>query len=155
EDGSRSWVRSASERAGTFAVFNLEVAEVHTYFAAGVLVHNGNDCVGGGASKSGTKIPTDELLAPPSARGRAPTGSDGHPVELHHRDQTPDGPLDEMTRTDHRGAGNFGQNHTNTGQEPSKIDRKAFGKERTEYWEGEWDGGRFDGMSTPEPTSDP
>ncbi|MEQ1565994.1 MAG: hypothetical protein ABMA64_10185, partial [Myxococcota bacterium] len=51
EDGSRSWVRSASERAGTFAVFNLEVAEVHTYFAAGVLVHNGNDCVGGGASK--------------------------------------------------------------------------------------------------------
>jgi hypothetical protein len=39
--------------------------------------------------------------------GRAPTGADGKPMELHHHDGTPDGPLDPMSRTDHRGGENY------------------------------------------------
>jgi len=43
--------------------------------------------------------------------GRAPTGPDGKPIELHHRDGTPNGPLDPMSRTDHRGGDNYKKNH--------------------------------------------
>ena len=92
----------------------------------------------------GKKIPNADLKAPPPARGRAPIGSDGHPIEGHHRDQLPDRPKDEMTRKDHRGGDNYKKNHSNTGQEPSKIDRKQWNQEREEYWEREWDAGRFD-----------
>jgi hypothetical protein len=49
-------------------------------------------------------------------QGKAPVGKDGHPVELHHDGQKPDSPLDEKTRTDHRGGDNFKKNHPNTGQ---------------------------------------
>ena len=84
--------------------------------------------------------------APPEKRGNAPKGDDGHPVELHHRDQTMDGPLDEMTRTDHRGKGNYKKNHPNTGKSPSKIDRSRFKKQRNEHWKREWDNGRFDNL---------
>ena len=65
-------------------------------------------------------------------------------MELHHRGQQPDSPLDEMTRTDHRGGDNFGRNHDNTGQHPSEIDRNAWNRERKEYWRNEWDSGRWD-----------
>ncbi len=99
-----------------------------------------------GPKGPGSKIPNDDLLAPPPARGRPPVGSDGSPVELHHRGQNPDSPLDELTRTEHRGKGNFKGNHQNTGQEPSKIDRKKWKKEREDYWKNEWDDGRFDDM---------
>ncbi|HBG05564.1 MAG: hypothetical protein A2075_07590 [Geobacteraceae bacterium GWC2_58_44] len=44
-------------------------------------------------------------------KGRAPTGPDGHPMELHHVDRTPDGGVDAMSRTDHRLGGNFKKNH--------------------------------------------
>ena len=91
----------------------------------------------------GKKIPNAELQAPPVKRGNAPIGNDGHPVELHHRDQAPDGPVDEMTRTDHRGTGNYGENHQNTGQDPSEIDRDKWNKERRKIWENEWDSGRW------------
>ncbi|HIF9111860.1 TPA: HNH/ENDO VII family nuclease [Photobacterium damselae] len=57
-------------------------------------------------------------------------GNDGHPVDLHHRNQKPEGSLDKMTRTDHKLRDNFKKNHTNTGQEPSQIDRKAWRKEQ-------------------------
>lgn len=63
----------------------------------------------------GTRLP-DQQTTPPSERGRPPTGDDGNPVELHHRDQSPDGPVDEMTRTDHRGQGNYKENHLIKGQ---------------------------------------
>lgn len=94
----------------------------------------------------GRKIPNSELLAPPNRRGNAPIGSDKHPVELHHRGQQPDSPIDEMTRTDHRGKGNFKENHRNTGQEPSKISRPEWKKEQKKYWQKEWDDGRFEGL---------
>jgi RHS repeat-associated protein len=43
--------------------------------------------------------------------GRAPTGSDGHPMELHHNDRTPSGGTTPMTRTDHRLGENYKKNH--------------------------------------------
>ena len=55
----------------------------------------------------------------------------------------PDSPLMEMTRSDHRGKGNFGPNHENTGQSPSQIDRKAWYQAVKDYWKREWDRGRF------------
>ena len=94
-------------------------------------------------SNDGKKIPNSELQAPPTKRGNAPTGHDGHPVELHHRGQKPDSPLDEMTRTEHQGKGNFKKNHENTGQHPSEINRKAWKTEKKQYWNTQWDGGRF------------
>ena len=98
---------------------------------------------GGNAAGERSKIPNNELKAPPAKRGNAPTGSDGHPVELHHRDQTPNSPLDEMTRTEHRGARNFSKNHSNTGQQPSQINRDAWKQAQKGYWQKEWDSGRF------------
>jgi hypothetical protein len=44
-------------------------------------------------------------------QGRAPIGPDGKPMELHHRDGTPDGPLDPLSRTEHRGGENYRKNH--------------------------------------------
>jgi len=95
---------------------------------------------------AGKKIPNCELCGPPNKRGNAPIGNDGHPVELHHRNQNPNGPIDEMTRTDHRLGDNFKKNHSNTGQEASQIDRSAWRKEQKDYWKNEWDSGRFDDM---------
>jgi len=43
--------------------------------------------------------------------GKAPTGSDGYPMELHHVEGTPEGELEPMTRTDHRLGDNFLGNH--------------------------------------------
>ncbi|MEH6447820.1 MAG: polymorphic toxin-type HINT domain-containing protein [Oleispira sp.] len=124
-------------------VYNLEVSDWHTYYVGdeGVLVHNCED-----TNDPGKKIDNCDLCAPPNKRGNAPTGNDGYPVELHHRNQKPDGPLDEMTQTDHRRGDNFKKNHPNTGQKPSKIDRNSWRKEQKDYWKNEWDSGRFDNM---------
>lgn len=43
--------------------------------------------------------------------GRAPIGPDGNPMELHHRAGTSEGPLDPMSRSDHRGGENYRKNH--------------------------------------------
>lgn len=95
-------------------------------------------------SDDDTKLPDDRLNGPPGKRGNAPIGDDGHPVELHHRGQRQDSILDEMTRTEHRGPGNFDRNHSNTGKDRSLIDRQLFDTQRREYWRREWDSGRFD-----------
>lgn len=105
---------------------------------------NGLTLMKKGDQDSGKKIADGKVVAPPPQRGCAPIGCDGHPVELHHRNQTPTSPLDEMTRTEHRGKGNFSANHSNTGQEPSKIDRTEWKKEQRAYWTEEWDNGRFE-----------
>lgn len=44
-------------------------------------------------------------------KGRAPTGADGHPMELHHKDRTPNGGVEAMSRTDHRLGENYKKNH--------------------------------------------
>ena len=115
--------------------------------AAGQRGSSGGKTAGSGSGTvvpEGRKLPNEELKAAPPKRGTAPTGSDGHPVELHHRGQKPDSPLDEMTRTEHRGKGNFSENHSNTGQQPSQIDRKAWKEQQRRYWTKEHDRGRFD-----------
>jgi len=91
------------------------------------------------------KLNKRSLKGPPKERGSAPIGKDGHPVELHHKNQRGNKAV-EMTRTEHRGKGNFKKNHKNTGQKKSKIDRDIFNKQKKEYWSHEWDRGRFDDL---------
>ena len=68
------------------------------------------------------------------SQGKAPIGQDGKPMELHHEGQASNGQLKEMTQTKHRGGENFKNNHPNTGQSPSQIDRNKFKQQRQEYW---------------------
>jgi RHS repeat-associated protein len=68
------------------------------------------------------------------AKGLPPIGKDGKPVELHHSDQTQGGGTQEMTRTDHRAGANYAANHTNTGQQKSKINRQQFAQQRRAHW---------------------
>jgi RHS repeat-associated protein len=44
-------------------------------------------------------------------QGHPPIGPDGFPIELHHKDRTPSGGLDPMSRTDHRLGDNYKLNH--------------------------------------------
>lgn len=48
-----------------------------------------------------------------------------------------------MSRSDHRGPGKFWENHSNTGQEPSKTDRSEWKKEQRDYWNKESDNDRW------------
>ena len=64
--------------------------------------------------------------------GKAPIGYDGKSVELHHLDQTNDGPLAEMEFSDHRPY--YSALHSNTGQSPSLINRSQAGTFRRSYW---------------------
>ena len=122
-------------------VYNLEVEGDHEYLVGAAAIRTHNNKV-----SPGRKIPNSDLKAPPPRRGSAPIGKDGHPVEIHHRGQQPDSPRDEMTRTEHRLGESFRKNHSNTGQQPSKIDRRKAAKERYEYWSEEFDSGRFDDL---------
>ncbi|MFD2228015.1 HNH/ENDO VII family nuclease [Microvirga arabica] len=58
---------------------------------------------------------------------RAPWGVDGHKVVLHHQNQNPNGPLDELTKTEHGRKGLHGAN-------TYSINRYEFGKQRDRYW---------------------
>jgi RHS repeat-associated protein len=135
-------IREWTAVSGEFEAYNLSIGDAHTYLVGelGAWVHN---C---GTLNGGKRMPSSRLAKKPAARGRAPIGDDGHPVELHHRDQTKGNlsKLDEKTRTEHRGKGNFQKNHQNTGQSPSAVDRAEFNKMREEHWKSEWDRGRFD-----------
>ena len=64
--------------------------------------------------------------------GKPPIGRDGKPAEIHHEGQKANGPVREMTRTEHRGKGNFGKNHPNKG--PSQIDRNQAARQRRKHW---------------------
>ncbi len=63
---------------------------------------------------------------------RAPIGYDGKSVELHHLNQTPDGPLAEMSHEFHKKYTSV--IHANPKTHQSLIDRKKFEKQREEYW---------------------
>jgi RHS repeat-associated protein len=171
-DGTGRLVAGVEPVPGTHQVFNLEVEGVHQYYVspAGLLTHNNDNCNTPSAQdvvhqaddevaktmddltaaktplNGGNRIDPSKISAPPPARGRAPIGNDGKPIELHHTDQAAGNasPLDEMTRTEHRGAGNFKKNHPNTGQSGSTVDRAEFDDIREQHWEQEWDSGRFD-----------
>ena len=65
-------------------------------------------------------------------KGLAPIGPDGKSVNLHHVDQTMNGPVQELTATNHQK--NYSSLHSNTGQTPSQINRKEFETWRNQYW---------------------
>ena len=123
-------------------VYNFSVEGNHDYFVLAkeygfgqtcVLVHN--------ARYEGEvkHLPSDELIAP-TKRGNAPISiKDKKPVELHHTNQKPDGPLEAMHPSDHRYGENFKKNHTNTGQLASEIDRPEFVKIKKDVWNQWWD----------------
>ena len=65
--------------------------------------------------------------------GRAPIGSDGKAVNLHHMLQSQDGPIAEVTQTFHQQ--NFSTIHINAGSDiPSGINRSEFARWRAQYW---------------------
>ena len=67
--------------------------------------------------------------------GHPPTGTDGHPVEIHHAEQDPNGERVMMTRTDHRLGDSFKRNHPNTGARRGAIDHgAAWQKEKQQRW---------------------
>ena len=139
-------VDKIEKREGEFEVYNFKVEDFHTYFVSdlGLLVHNAdyNDP----PLNVTNKISDGELLAKPQKRGQPPRGSDRFPVELHHTEQTQDGEIAEMTRTDHRLGDNYARNHQNTGGDDSLIDRKQFNRQKRQYWANEYDSGRFDDL---------
>lgn len=73
----------------------------------------------------GTNIERMEL-------GRAPIGSDGKTINLHHLTQKQDGAIAEVTQTFHQK--NYSTIHMNTGELPSTINRSEFASWRKEYW---------------------
>ena len=88
------------------------------------------------------RVPNNEIT-PPNNRGNAPlSNKDGKPIEIHHSDQEPLGPFKEMHPSDHRYGANYKNNHPNYNSK-SKIDRTQFRKWKQEYWENEWDNGRW------------
>jgi RHS repeat-associated protein len=117
-------------------------------FKGGLPGGSGAGWVGIKAPRVVRTIPSSKLKYRPKERGRAPIGADGKPVELHHTNQGKGNasPRVEMTRTKHRGKGNFGKNHNNTGQKRSKVKRGESSKQHRKYWEEQWDSGRFRGL---------
>ena len=89
-----------------------------------------------------SRVPNSEVRAP-STRGNAPISiKDNRPIEIHHDGQNPMGPFEEMHPSDHRYGSNYVTNHPNYDQ-PSLIDRAQFRSWVREYWENEWDNGRW------------
>jgi YD repeat-containing protein len=88
----------------------------------------------------GREMPFDRIRELPKQRGDPPKGDDGNSLELHHRDQNSQGPIDEMTRTEHRLGENYRANHTNSGGSRSQVDHgPAWRKHVREHWEAWWD----------------
>jgi RHS repeat-associated protein len=61
------------------------------------------------AKGNASKYSADDLAK--MEKGRAPTGNDGHPMELHHTNRTQTGGIQPMTRTEHRLGENYKINH--------------------------------------------
>lgn len=144
-DGGIATVVAIQVVPGVAAMWDLSVANVHT-FAVGAgeyVVHN--NC-GQNNTFIGQRMQRrvdDDLLEPPRERGQAPIEkATGRPIEIHHVNQDPNGPFEEMTAAEHRGPGNYAQNHPFRGQ-PSQIDRELFNQQRTAYWAAEWNRGRW------------
>ena len=74
-------------------------------------------------------------------RKLSPIGYDGKKVIIHHIDQTDTGPVMEISTTAHQQG--YSSLHTNTGQSPSLINRRAFDQWRGYYWQ--WRAKDFDG----------
>lgn len=65
-------------------------------------------------------------------QGLSPIDKNGEKIELHHIGQKSDGPLVELTQSEHRGKGSDGVLHDKS--RDSEIDRNQFNKEKSEHW---------------------
>jgi RHS repeat-associated protein len=126
-------------------------------FAGGLNLYGyaGDDPVGladpfGLAATPGDQLPVgvkEGIWYRPVRRGSPPRDADNVPIELHHRGQCPEGPLDEMRLDPHRGKGNHGRNHPNR---ESDVDHgPAWEKEKRDYWKDQFDNGRFENLPLP------
>jgi RHS repeat-associated protein len=88
----------------------------------------------------GNQLPIgpDGIVYQPDRRGLAPRDKDGNEIELHHRDQNPDGPIDEMTDEEHNK-----QDHS---RRPGVDHGSKWRTWRERYWRQQWDNGRFRGL---------
>jgi filamentous hemagglutinin len=62
--------------------------------------------------------------------GRPPWGTDGKKIQLHHRAQQANGPLDEYTYTEHQKE----LKKLAHGEDYSRIDREVFDEQKARYW---------------------
>lgn len=67
--------------------------------------------------------------------GKAPYGSDGEWINLHHVGQKPDSPLAELTNTEHKTFDSILHDKTKS----SEIERPIFRKEREAYWQNRYE----------------
>jgi len=67
------------------------------------------------------------------ASGRAPIGTDGKSVNLHHMTQSQNGPIAEVTQSFHQE--NSSVIHINPNTTPSGINRPVFDKWKSQYWQ--------------------
>ena len=90
-------------------VYNFQVKDFHTYYVGEncVWVHNANYDVDIVSKNMKERISNDEI-EPPKERGNAPISKkDGNPIEIHHDEQSPNGPFYEKARSDHRLGENY------------------------------------------------
>jgi hypothetical protein len=130
---------------GAAAMWNLTVSQVHTYAvgAGEYVVHN---CGSGNDTFIGQRMQRrvdDDLLNAPSKRGNAPTEAEtGRAIEIHHLNQDPNGPFEEMTFGEHRGPATNLENHPIRDNSPVNHDT-TWRREVRRYWAAEWDRGRW------------
>ena len=74
-------------------------------------------------------------------KGRSPKTANDEEVHLHHIGQEENGPLAELTLSEHLGGGNYSILHNIT--RASKINRIKFRKTRKTYWEIRFDIGGY------------
>lgn len=135
---SESGVRFSNTDQKIDFVFNMAVAGLGVFKLAKISnalkVVNGNVVI-----QDNTIINPDRVDARGNTnlermkKGLAPIEPDGKPVNLHHVNQTMNGPLEEMTSTYHQQ--NYSKLHLNKRQLPSEIDRKVFDQFRYDYWQ--------------------
>jgi len=132
----------------THKVYNFMVEGYHNYYVSnlGIWTHNKKNCnidLDIVSRKIIAQVPNHQMIKPPR-RGLAPISKiDNKQIEIHHLDQNPTGPFLEMHFTYHRGKGYDKINHPNKGQ-PSRINRNEWNRQKTDYWEKQWDSGRWD-----------
>ena len=129
-------IASIRREPGPRSVYTLSVASGRTFFAQGVWVHNAG-CDLQLLLESTKRLPNEMLSKRPPARGKAPMGIDGNAIEIHHVDQNPMGPFEELLKRDHVKISNRRPGLT-------AEERQEFNRLRKQYWEVQWDSGRFD-----------
>jgi RHS repeat-associated protein len=137
-DSPNDWLYASSPQRARGLVdpqstLSYEAEKIAWTFGLGYALKAGSSAAESGIAKGASKIDRNAFRAEREAfwkaeamnnpgkysaddlakmqKGRAPTGADGYPVELHHVDGTPEGGVTPKTRTDHRLGENYRKNH--------------------------------------------